>query len=141
MELPKGADPSDYFIFAVVRNPFEREVSHYRYRRMRRSNNYHRLAKGSFGNYLRQAINIEPCQAQMLSGKPVDRVLRFEKLAQEVAALPFVPEGAKLPHINSSGSYDFREYYDEELAKLVCEHAGRDFDDFGYDRDSWRQRQ
>jgi len=139
-QLPEYVDRS-YLIFAVVRNPFVRELSHYLHRRRHPKNNYHLVAlKNSFKEYLKRMIDVEPCQASMLDGKPGLLVLRYENgLEQEIRKLPFVPEGITIPHIHKNKPYCCQDYYDEQTANIVLEHAGEDFTRYGYDKQSWRQ--
>lgn len=139
----------DYFVFAVVRNPYSRIVSHYLHRKQKRSSGkMHKLVKQwSFKEYL--IWNREPSkepvhqhdlpQMEYLREAPVDKIIRFESLPESFAGLPFVPEDYRLPYVNTAKeTYDWRDYYTEETAALVLDWMMEDFDRLGYVRESWK---
>lgn len=129
--------------FTVVRNPFVRELSHYLFRRRNAGNNMHRFCrKWSFEEYMRWLIDPrippvkakEPCQAGMIAGKPIDIVLKLERMPEDLERLPFLTEPLVLPHLHANPSYRLRDYYNETTLDLVQCYAAADFDRFNYKR-------
>lgn len=62
---------------------------------------------------------------QAISGSRLSKLLSF--LPVKFDNVP------KLPHVNSSNSYDYREYYDEQLRKKVEQACEKDLQFFNYD--------
>ncbi|MDQ4052780.1 MAG: sulfotransferase family protein [Actinomycetota bacterium] len=126
-----------YFKFAIERNPWDAVVSLFYW--MRRNGKV-----DTFERFLRMP-NIEQLatrnyQAYHLNGRvAVDRVLRFERLGDDLAevwrhlSLPGEPD---LPHAKSgarpSGS-DYRELYDADSAELVRRVFARQVEELGYE--------
>ena len=146
MEIPHGCQ--DYFTFACVRNPYSREVSHYLYRRRNKQNNmYPYAAEWSFREYAQWATNpsappTEPHdhpQSTNLAGKRIDMLLRFENLPDdEFYRLPFVDRSVPFEKINANPSYDWHSFYTQEIADMIYAWAKKDFELYGYGRDSWK---
>lgn len=143
-------DYVDFFTFMCVRNPYARLASHYRHRHDKKvSGAVHKRAKNwSFPRYVNWTVNIDDDlfpnskdlpQTWFLDGCRVDRVIRFERLAQSFRKLPFVPGGFVLPKVNVSSSYDWRDFYNQKLADKVYRWAAEDFRRFGYGKNSWKR--
>ncbi len=140
---------ADYFVFAVVRNPFSRIVSHYLHRKLKRSSGrMHRLVKNwSFKDYLtwnrdqskEPELQHDLPQTEYLRDAPVNRILRFEALPEGFRTLPFVDDSYQLRYVNTAKkTYDWREYYTEETAALVADWMMEDFEALGYVQESWK---
>ncbi len=139
--------------FAVVRDPFEHAVSHFEYMKQYRSPRIAaRFAQMPFADYLNYRLAPRrpwdrlfarlPDQAHFLTDTTghliVRRLLRFERLAEDYAALAEdldLPV-KELPRINPTRARSDRRpiasYYDTRTIDQVRRLHGRDFDLFGY---------
>jgi hypothetical protein len=125
-----------YFKFAIDRNPWDAVVSLYYW--MRRNEKVDSFERFLVMPNLEQ-LATRNYQAYHLKGRvAVDRVLRFERLGDDLAevwqhlSLPGEPD---LPHAKSgarpSGS-DYRDLYDERSIELVRGIFARQIDELGY---------
>lgn len=139
------------FKFTVVRNPWDKVVSHYEFRVR---TNQTGLAKGdiNFQEWVRLAYgerrrpwydNPKMFQAQVdwLTGfdgrQKIDFVGRFEDL--ETAFLTVsgrLQIDAQLPHLNRSPRPDYRQYYDPETREIIRARFRSDCELFGYEFDA-----
>ncbi|HDL00649.1 MAG TPA: transposase [candidate division Zixibacteria bacterium] len=129
-----------YFTFAVVRNPWDWQVSLYNYMLKNSNHHQHELAKnfGSFGEYIRwrcseevryQRDFIYSDQGDLL----VDFVGRFEQIEQDFQSIcSRIGVSATLPRMNVSSAASYREYYDKETMDLVSKIFEPDILTFGY---------
>ena len=131
----------DYYVFAVVRWPYERVLSVYYRRRAGTNEPLCPVAqKESFAEYLRHFPELRrshDCpQVDFLGRLPrVDATLRFEGLPGCLGELPF-----EIPTLKKVGKLlppDWRADYDEGTAAMVYEQNRVDFDTYGYDKESW----
>jgi hypothetical protein len=140
-----------YFKFCCVRNPYAREWSHYNYRKSRKGNKMNPWAcRWSFSQYAGWSVDetLPPVQyhdetmSEMLRGIELDFVLRYENLAADwarLAGVANIPQlRTDLPHLRATKDKDFKSQYDQRIADLIYEWAKEDFDQFGYDKDSWK---
>lgn len=136
------------FSFTFVRNPWEKVVSHYHYRVKTDQTN---LASGriGFGEWVKLTYGgrhpsyydhpkmfmpqldwISDADGRIL----VDFVGRFERLEEDFKEIcQRLGARAELPHLKSSGHGGYRQYYDEDTARIVAEWFRRDVDRFGYE--------
>ena len=130
--------------FTVVRNPFDRLVSHFFYIKTKNSYyykehpNFKELEKGNFDDYIYlckqdSKFYLEP-QSYYVCDKDdnilVDHVLRHETLQEDFNKF----WDLKLPHLNKSDrDKDWEKYYNENTIKTVYEFYKRDFINFNYD--------
>jgi Sulfotransferase family len=137
---------NEYLKFAVVRNPWDKAVSGFSY--LARRPDLRRLLglreTDPFAAYLRSLPGREHVQwARQLDFLTddrgeliVDRVLRFERLAEELppllAEIGVSTDGA-LPRLNASERKpDYRPYYSQDERGLVARHYRRDVERLGY---------
>jgi hypothetical protein len=83
-----------------------------------------------------------------------DRVIRYENFAEDIMNVPFIKDNSKLlqneidklhqgdvPWIDNypeEVKRPYHEFYDQELANIVYRQRKLEFDNFGYDPNSWR---
>ncbi len=135
-----------YLKFAVVRNPYDRLVSYYSYLTQNAAHHRHDQVRDlTFSQYLnydagRMQRGRSDTQLSFVAdgrGKLlVDRVLRFETLAADFAALckTLGVEAGPLPVENASKRPRKASPYDEKgVRERVAQLYGADFEAFGYD--------
>jgi hypothetical protein len=159
-----------YFVWTVCRNPYTRAISSW-WSTIGSGRNhpngqpyYPDLARGtSFSEFVRWMTDPKresgggrPFDQYFVSsqtsrlariGKEPDRVLRFENLHEEFAALPFYNgKPKKWPRINTSeGKQEVaklpkpEEIYDQETADLIWGWEREVFKRFQYPRESWKE--
>ena len=139
--------------FAAVRDPFDHAVSHYEYMKQYRSSRIAaRFAEMSFEAYLAHRLETRgpldrlfvrlPDQCHFLVDDDrrlaVDRLLRFERLAEDFRALveDLGLGEAQLRSVNKTKSRSdgrsYRDYYDATTEDMVRVLYARDFDMLGY---------
>lgn len=155
------ADPrkwDDYFKFAVVRNPWERVVSNFRYARMERSlwhssdgnarcgvhPDRDALRGASFRKCVEQIATLQHPgwlpQSHWVCGPGgeimMDFLCRYERLELDFAHVcRTLGVTRKLPKFNVSAGKeaDWRDFYDEETELSVRQHYAADIRLFGYE--------
>lgn len=135
--------------FTVVRNPWDKVVSHYHYRVQTNQTGmgdghieFNEWVKKAYGEkdrrYYDQPRMFMP-QVDWIcdrNGKVlVDRILRFERLSEDfnslAAELKIV---ARLPHVKKSKrKKDMRHYYDQESISIIYDCFLSDVNMFGYE--------
>ncbi len=138
---------NEYFTFSFVRNPWNKMLGHYMWRKQKATN----TLKGdglSFRDWVLQfENNIKGAKALGDKGIPqynqlfsddvqlVDFIGRFENLQEDfnvVCDKIGIPR-KKLPHKNPTKHKHYTEYYDEETKQIVAEKYAKDIEYFGYE--------
>lgn len=128
----------EYHFFGVVRNPWDRFVSLFRY--------LHKVGKfpvpQSFCDFATMLDEGDEWVSKLHSIRPqsefigpaTQTVARYESLKEDFAKIGTeLGFSAELPHLNSSGSQtDHRMYYDQRCAEIVARKYQGDIDRFGY---------
>ncbi|MEI7933082.1 MAG: sulfotransferase family 2 domain-containing protein [Alphaproteobacteria bacterium] len=137
-----------YLKFAVVRNPYDRAISHYHWlKEDPTQSRYQRAQTMSFLEFLqdyerrqrfhdeRQARYITDAAGKLI----VDYLIRFENLAEEFGLLMDklgLGQQVSLPWDNASKRRGYEEHFeDPEVLALTRKIFARDFEYLGYDLD------
>jgi hypothetical protein len=137
-----GRDLFDsYFSFAVVRNPWDWNVSLYKYLLADKNHVLHERTKSfkNFDEYIRNRYQKSYASQKKFiysknGEKLVDYVARFENLEQDFNEIcSIIGIQAELPHINISNNKDYREYYTDETREMVQHSHKTDIDLFEYE--------
>jgi predicted O-methyltransferase YrrM len=161
------AGSSDWFAFAIARNPFSRLVSVFE-NKIRVGEPRYRALEAAYGDrgafadprsafaaFVRDVIadpdqrNDDPhfsSQVRLLMPLliPYTHIFWFEHIEQAVAALRqhLSARGMSVPvelaRENVSLANPWRDYYDEATAHAVADAYAEDFREFGYDPQDWR---
>lgn len=141
MNVP--AECRTYFTFCCVRNPYRRMLAYYLWRKMPHPWGSD-AAEMTFAQYLAacEAGAMGPNSvAEFTTGIRLDAVYRYEELPDSLFALANQIRGLEhvaFPTIGQRLSRYWRHYYDQSLADQVWKLARDDFEQYGYDRESWR---
>lgn len=141
----------EYFKFTVVRNPWDRVASFYRFRGFDRFSSFPTFVRKHLPDQMRNKAWFFCPQAEYVLDREkrvlVDFVGRFETLAEDFATVCRhlgIPE-ARLPHVNTSRTarsglknwmrpraVPYREMYDSQTERLVAEYYAADVEAFQY---------
>lgn len=126
----------DFTKITIERNPWDREVSHYLYRKRNGKES------GSFAEFVRRGWRrrtIPNFDIYAIDDKIVaDEVMRFENLSEDFDAVMQrlgIENPPKLAHLNVSRpgeKPDYRTYYDEPTKAAVARRYAREIEAFGY---------
>ncbi len=136
-------DPAAFFVFTLVRNPWDRIVSYYHWLRVQKFDHpvvavaqsldftdflrvpqvQVSLRNGSYSSYVTDAAGAEHCQLFARLEVPEDLALLWEHLGFKLI----------IPRLNASErALDWRAYYDAETFDIVSEITAEDIARFGY---------
>ena len=127
-----GLAPVDAFVFAFVRNPYDRAVSLWAH------NNKRNHAGLTFGEFCRALPDlhwrIRSPQVRWLDGVTLGFLGRYERLQADFDRLCGIlgVERRALPHLNAGERGACGDYYDGETMAIVRGHYGVDFERLGY---------
>lgn len=133
-----------YFSFAVVRNPWDWQVSQFQYALSNPRHQFHRRAVelGNFKNYVDWRSDGGGrliTQADFLTGDnrqlAVTHVCRYETLADDFADVcKQLSISARLPSFNATkGRKPYWEYYDDSMVEIIGRLYQEDVEMFGYE--------
>lgn len=136
------------FKFTVVRNPWSKVVSHYKFRvksnqTMMKDNpisfkNWVSLTYGqNKDSYYYDKPKMFQPQLEWLkdyNGKiAVDKIIKFENLSSEFAEIALIlGTEHSLPHLNKTDQDSYINYYDEESKNIISEWFREDIEYFNY---------
>jgi hypothetical protein len=140
---------NDLYKFAIVRNPWDLQVSSYHHIRRERPHLIEHIE--DFDHFIRWKLDPQRAyqyhvdtsiQSQLdylidLQGNIlVNFIGHYENLAEDFKEITrqIKVDGISLPHKRkaTNRSKDFRSYYTDDLAELVANHFKRDIEAFGY---------
>jgi hypothetical protein len=129
--------PNDYFRFSVVRNPWDRFISGWKYLRATRDRSLRDVLNNlpQEGHDYRHLTRPQHSILYDDSGRLiVDHLIRFESLQQDfdkVCDLIGRPRSV-LPHSNRGRRSHYSEYFDQETQEVFRRHFEKDIELFGY---------
>jgi hypothetical protein len=141
-------DWNDAFKFTFVRNPWDKVVSHYRYR-IKTNQNEMKKADLSFKEWVVKTYSenkdyhyydypkmFQP-QVDWLKDETglvrVDFIGRFENLHSDFEYVRSkIKTRKELPHLNKTKRDNYTKYYDEETKRIIREWFHDDIERFGY---------
>ena len=131
--FPKEFD--SYFKFTFVRNPYDKVISQYFFRKkfdVQSSKNM------TFNEFIRNPVG-RPLQNQLdwitINNRVmVDFIGRFERLQQDFNKICDILEIERKPliHLNKSDHEHYSRYYDDESRQIVEKIFAKDFEYFNY---------
>lgn len=139
---------NEAFTFAVVRNPWDKAVSLYEYRRKKDRTgltsegvSFHDWVRWTMGpgqdpRYYNNPLSFQP-QVEWLKDDEgavsLDVIARFERLSEDFERIKrAIGIDADLPRLNATRRKDYRSYYDAETAAIVARWFADDIERFGY---------
>jgi hypothetical protein len=130
-----------YFSFAIVRNPWDWQVSLYNYLLIDTYHPQHSLVKsfGSFDKYIRwrcaEEVRFQKDFIYSEDGELlVDFVAKYERLDDDFKTIcSRIGVSASLPKLNVSNTKPYRQFYNEETKELVRRTYEPDIKLFGYE--------
>ena len=134
---PEFATAPNYFKFAVVRNPWDRFVSGWKYLESTRDRSLKDVLTNlpQTGKDYRHLTRPQHTTLYDDSGRlVVDYLIRFESLQDgfgEVCRLIGMP-ARRLPHINQTRRDHYTKYFDDECRAIFLQHFARDVELFNY---------
>lgn len=137
-----GRDAFDsYFSFAIVRNPWDWQVSLYKYMLREPRHFQHKLIKelGSFDKYIAwRCANEVRLQKDFVCSKDgdllIDFVGRYENLNNDFEKIcSRIGISATLPKFNVSNNKPYQQYYNKNTADLVRQAFAPDIQFFNYE--------
>lgn len=130
-----------YFSFAIVRNPWDWQVSLYTYMLKNKNHHQHRLISSfnSFDEYVEWVCAKKVrLQRDFIFSKEneqlVDLVGRFEHLDADFQKIcSQIGVNVTLPRLNRSKSTPYQEFYNKRTIELVSKTFAPDIETFGYE--------
>jgi hypothetical protein len=133
-----------YYSFGVVRNPYDRAVSNFKYISRSKTHDLHSVYYEfeSFEDYVKKLhtlIWIDP-QFHYLTNKGkilVDKVMKFENLDQDFKDFLHkfnLTEVELKRHNTSQRLSNYLSYYDDEMIDIINREFDEDFRIFGYEK-------
>ena len=129
--------PADYFRFSVVRNPWDRFISGWKYCASTRRRSLRDVLTNlpPEGHDYRHLTRPQHAILYDEAGRPaVDLIIRFESLQQgfdRVCDIIGKPRRV-LAHENRGHRLPYADYFDEDTRQSFLRHFGRDVELFGY---------
>jgi hypothetical protein len=138
--LNAGFVPNKYFMFAIVRNPWDRMATYYATHRR-----YHKFSFTDWVNQLgpndgEKTLYDFPrmyssCASWLENNESldIDFIGRYETLQDDFTTIcEKIGVATSLPHLNNSKKPFYVEYYDEESRQVIERRFKKDIDLFGY---------
>jgi len=135
------------FTFTIIRNPWDKVVSHYHYRVQTNQTNlmtdtidFKKWVNFTYGKqdsryydnpkmFMPQINWIADLEGNIL----IDFICRFEKLNDDFNYVcKKIGKTARLPHTKASNRWEYSKYYDDATREIVAHWFRKDIEMFGY---------
>ena len=125
-----------YFKFGAVRNPWDREVSRYKFFKKLKTTRT-KFCQNGFNEYLFKFMKLGRLNydALKIDGKiGVDYIIKFENLQEDfnIVCDKIGISRRKFPYSNNTNHKHYAEYYDDETREIVAQKYADDIKFFGY---------
>jgi hypothetical protein len=132
--------PKGYFVFTIVRNPWDRFISGYKYFPDLRDKPIERVIDMLHKFKGRKFNHLSRLQTSLLIDKEnnyvPDFTIRFENIEEDWNKLcKILNINYKLPHLNKSRHKHYTEYYNVSTKEKVRKYFKKDIDFWGYTYD------
>jgi len=141
-----GEGIADYFVWTIVRNPWDRFVSLFFYELLETQNahteDFKTFVRDIYDSVMRRDYRFYYDSLQQLdhlvdhTGQlSVDYVAFLPDIAKDFEVVKTacgLPENMTYPHMGSNEHLDYREYYDAETVRWVGEMQSGDVETFGF---------
>jgi len=145
----------DFYRFTVVRNPYSRAISAWNvcvnvdpymsaYSNVLKDKSFLGFAKwlNSFQEPGRAGYVVEPMYKWLKPSGNFDKIIHLENINNEFKNLTFydsINKKIKIPDLLSrTDKSDWKKHYTKEIADLIYNWAKKDFELYGYDKESWK---
>ena len=134
---PEYESAPEYFKFSVVRNPWDRFVSGWKYLDATRELSLREVLTDLPRDGKEYRHLTRPQHAILFDSNGrlvVDYLIRFESLQEDFDRVceTLGKPRRHLPHVNKGNRNHYSAYFDEECRRLFLNHFGRDVELFGY---------
>tara|TARA_B100000035_G_scaffold311618_1_gene321502 strand:- start:10749 stop:11423 length:675 start_codon:yes stop_codon:yes gene_type:complete len=131
------SDIRNYKLFAAIRNPYDRLVSHWKWETRPTNSSYRGFSFKRWLNIPQFWWHTPQTEFIHSEHRDIDCVdlIRFENLQQDfdtVCNKIGIPK-QQLPHKNKSKHKHYTEYYDDETREIVSKKFAKDIEYFGYE--------
>jgi len=146
------SETKNKYIYTFVRNPYDRLISTFFYLKNGGRNNGDKkdrdkyIGNSSFEDFVKtKLINASKNQIHFRPQKywipnGASFIGKFENLENDFNEVKkIVGIKGNLQHLNKTSHKDYREYYNDELANIVYKVYEEDFEEFGYDKNSYKK--
>ena len=150
--IPK--ENKNYYKFTLVRNPYSRAISVYNVCKNvdPYKGSYIDIIGNDFLSFC-EWLSSEKCKTNPgragFVARPqwewlapcgqFDKILHVETIEDELKDLPFIDNDIKFPNLlERTDKSKWKEFYNQQTADLIYKWAKKDFELYGYDKESWK---